>query len=70
MGGKAVYDVLHRQDPNLRFLFSSGYSMDAVYTSFVLHDGIELILKPYGPNELLSKVREVLDRTLVAGTPE
>jgi CheY-like chemotaxis protein len=62
MGGKAVYDVLHRQNPHLRFLFSSGYSTDAVYTSFVLHDGIELILKPYGPNDLLSKVREILDR--------
>jgi CheY-like chemotaxis protein len=62
MGGKAVYEVLHRQHPRLGFLFSSGSSTDTVHTGFVMQEDIELIQKPYGPNALLSKVREVLDR--------
>ena len=63
MSGKAVYDVLRQHHPRLRFLFSSGYSTDAIHTGFVLEEGIELIQKPYAPDALLRKVREVLDRT-------
>jgi len=61
MGGKAVFDVLHDRRPGLRFLFSSGYSGDAMGTDFVLDKGITLIQKPYSPHVLLRKVREVLD---------
>ena len=61
VGGKTVYDVLRRQYPRLRFLFSSGYSTNAIHTDFVLKDGIELIQKPYAPGALLRKVRQVLD---------
>jgi CheY-like chemotaxis protein len=61
MGGKAVYDVLRQQHPHLPFLFSSGYSMDAIHTGFVLKEGIELIQKPYAPEALLRRVRHVLD---------
>lgn len=61
MGGKAVYDILHQRYPNLRFLFSSGYSTDAIHTNFVLEEDIELIQKPYVPEALLRKVRQILD---------
>ena len=61
MGGKAVYDVLRQQHPHLPFLFSSGYSVDAIHTGFVLKEGIELIQKPYAPEALLRRVRHVLD---------
>jgi len=61
LGGKAVYDILRQQNPRLRFLFSSGYSTNAVHTGFVLKEGIELIQKPYAPDALLRKVREILD---------
>ena len=63
MGGKAVYDVLRQQHPGLRFLFSSGYSTSAIHTDFALKAGIDLIQKPYAPDALLRKVREVLHRT-------
>ena len=62
LGGKAVYDTLKKSHPHLRFLFSSGYSTNAIHTEFVLKDDIELIQKPYAPNDLLRKVREVLDK--------
>lgn len=61
LGGRAVYDTLCLRYPHLRFLFSSGYSTDSLETGFVLHEGIELIQKPYAPDALLCKVREVLD---------
>jgi len=61
MGGKAVYNLLHPRRPRLRFLFSSGYSSNAIHTGFVLQEGIELIQKPYAPDALLRKVRQVLD---------
>jgi len=61
MGGKAVYDVLRQQHPGLLFLFSSGYSVDAIHTGFVLKEGIELIQKPYAPETLLRRIRQVLD---------
>ena len=63
MSGKALYDVLHQQHPHLRFLFSSGYSTNAIHTGFVLQEGVELLQKPYAPNALLRKVRKVLDQT-------
>ncbi len=63
MGGKAVYDVLREKHPRLRFLFSSGYSVNAIHTDFVLKEGIELIQKPYAPDALLRKLRRILDGT-------
>ncbi len=63
LGGKGIYEELQPGHPDLRFLFSSGYSANAVHTGFVLHEGIELIQKPYSPSALLRKVRDVLDGT-------
>jgi len=64
MGGKAVYDTLQEQYPHLRFLFTSGYSTNAIHTGFILHQGIELIQKPFAPDALLRKVREILDHPM------
>ncbi len=61
MSGKAVHDALCQQHPRLRFLFSSGYSTNAIHTGFVLNKDIELIQKPYAPDALLRKVRQILD---------
>jgi len=62
LGGKGVYDVLHHENPGLRFLFSSGYSANVVHMEFVLNEEADLVQKPYSPDTLLRKVREVLDR--------
>jgi len=62
LGGRALHDELHKRDPRLRFLFSSGYSANAVHTGFILHKGIDFIQKPYARDTLLRKVQEVLDK--------
>ena len=61
LGGRAVYEQIRERHPETRVLFSSGYSMDAIDTNFVLDEGMRLIQKPYRRNDLLRKIREVLD---------
>jgi CheY-like chemotaxis protein len=60
-GGKQAYDEMMKISPELKVLFLSGYSADAIHTSFVLHPGIPFLQKPFGPGDLARKVREVLD---------
>ena len=62
LSGRGVYDELRKTYPDLKFLFTSGYSTNAIHTDFVLQEGIEFVQKPYSPNALLRKVREILDR--------
>ncbi|HPO12465.1 MAG TPA: response regulator [Candidatus Hydrogenedentes bacterium] len=61
-GGEIVYNTLQAEYPHARFLFSSGYSTQTVHTGFVLKEGVELIQKPYPPDALLHKVRQILDQ--------
>jgi two-component system, cell cycle sensor histidine kinase and response regulator CckA len=63
LGGHEAFEQIRGIRPGIPALFSSGYSEQAVHTNFVLHEGLQLIQKPYAPNALLRKVREILDRT-------
>jgi two-component system cell cycle sensor histidine kinase/response regulator CckA len=45
----------------MQVLFSSGYSMNAIHTNFVLDEGMTLIQKPYQRADLLRRVRQMLD---------
>ncbi|HEX2720116.1 MAG TPA: PAS domain S-box protein, partial [Candidatus Deferrimicrobium sp.] len=62
MGGKEALDAMRRIRPDLKALFTSGYSTDRIHESFVLLPGIEFLPKPYGPASLARRVREVLDK--------
>jgi len=53
----------------MRFLFASGYSMNAIHTNFVLDEGMRLIQKPYLRDNLLRRVRSVLDTDDESDTP-
>jgi two-component system, cell cycle sensor histidine kinase and response regulator CckA len=61
LGGRAVYDQARGIRREMRCLFASGYSQNAIHTSFVLDAGMNLLRKPYSVEALLHKVREVLD---------
>jgi len=61
-GGKAVAEHIAQFLPDFPILFSSGYSSDAIHTNFVLDEGMHLIQKPYKRDELLQKVRDVLEK--------
>ena len=62
MGGKEALDAMRRLRPDLKAMFTSGYSTDRIHESFVLLPGIEFLPKPYGLASLARRVREVLDK--------
>lgn len=60
MDGRELADKVRERQPNIRMLFTSGYTDDAI-----LHRGVEaarvaFLQKPYAPVALTRKVREVL----------
>lgn len=48
--------------PDLRVLFMSGYSEDVLAEKLIMGESVDFIGKPFGANDLLDKIREVLDR--------
>ena len=47
--------------PSVRVLYMSAYTEDAIFNLGILTPGTNFIEKPFGPDELARKVREVLD---------
>ncbi len=62
MGGRETYQALQLKDPGLKFLFFSGYTGDQIEQGFVQDNGLEFMRKPFLPEELAYRVREVLDK--------
>ncbi len=61
MSGRDVADRLADKRPDLKVLYMSGYTEDAIVHHGVLDPGIHLIQKPFTSDALMRKVREVLD---------
>ncbi len=61
MSGRELADQLREFRPGLRVLFVSGYADNAVLRHGVLEPGLNYLQKPFTPDELARKVREVLD---------
>lgn len=59
--GKKVYDVIRQMKPDIKVLFISGYSEEIISRKDIMKDGLYFITKPISPDELLGKVREILD---------
>jgi CheY-like chemotaxis protein len=63
MNGRALAERLAKSQPDLKVLFMSGYTDDAVVRRGVLHQETHFIQKPFRPSQLLRKIREILDAT-------
>jgi PAS domain S-box-containing protein len=61
MNGRALADGLSRARPRLRVLYMSGYSDDVLGRHGALDPDIKLLAKPFTPDALALRVREVLD---------
>jgi signal transduction histidine kinase len=66
MGGKVMAEWLKTTYPDLKVLFTSGYTGDTIAHHGVLDAGVEFLPKPYTPAILARKVREVLDNRIAS----
>ncbi len=63
MSGRELADRLLRERPQTRLLYVSGYTEDTILLHGVRTSGTAFLCKPFPPDVLLRRVREVLDGT-------
>ena len=61
MNGRVMAEWLKATYPEIKVLFTSGYTDDAIAEHGVLEPGVAFLSKPYSPAVLLRKVRGMLD---------
>jgi PAS domain S-box-containing protein len=64
MSGTELFAHLSGVRPEMRTIFMSGYSAEAVARHGALNPGAAFLHKPYSPSELVLKVRAVIDGVL------
>lgn len=67
MGGKVMVDWLKTTYPNLKVVFTSGYTNDALAQEGALQPDAAFLPKPYKPDVLARKVRAMLDNVNETG---
>ncbi|HVG39223.1 MAG TPA: response regulator, partial [Pyrinomonadaceae bacterium] len=63
MGGRELAERAGRLRPDLKILFTSGYTDDAIFHRAALEPGRAFIEKPFAPDALARKIRRVLDQS-------
>ncbi|MEX2570681.1 MAG: PAS domain S-box protein [Gemmatimonadota bacterium] len=61
MSGRELADQLCEQQPDLRVLYMSGYTDEAIVHHGVLDEGVAFLEKPFTPDVLLRRLRAVFD---------
>jgi CheY-like chemotaxis protein len=61
MSGRLLADRLLALRPDLKVLFTTGYTRNAIVHNGVLDPGTQLLSKPFSMDDLASKVRFILD---------
>ena len=61
MGGKEAADRLQPLYPQMKVIYMSGYTDNAIVHHGVLTSELNFLEKPFTPEGLVRKVREVLD---------
>ena len=62
MNGRQLADEAVRRRPDLKVLFTTGYTRNAIVHHGRLDVGVQMIGKPFSYGELSVRVRIVLDR--------
>jgi PAS domain S-box-containing protein len=63
LSGRDLADRARTHRPGLPVLFMTGYAENAVRRDRFLAEGMDMVLKPFQINDLLGKVRSMLDTT-------
>jgi CheY-like chemotaxis protein len=61
MGGRELSEILTSRSPDLKVLFSSGYTDDATMRLGIGKDGMSFLQKPFTFESLAGKVRTLID---------
>ncbi|NNM34295.1 MAG: response regulator, partial [Gemmatimonadetes bacterium] len=61
MGGREVAESIAARQPDLRVVYMSGYTADEVFRQALPAARNRFLQKPFAPDDLTAKVREVLD---------
>ena len=62
MRGHAIAEEFRKTAPELKVLYMSGYSPEKAAGDLELDESTQFIQKPFRNNDLLLKVRDLLDR--------
>jgi two-component system cell cycle sensor histidine kinase/response regulator CckA len=62
MNGREAYDEICKVNPDVRVIFTSGYTRDVFVGKGIEDKRFDFIQKPISPTTLLQRVREVLDK--------
>jgi signal transduction histidine kinase/CheY-like chemotaxis protein len=63
MDGRRLAEAAVKRIPNLKVLYTTGYTPNAVVHNGVIDHGVDLLPKPFSFPQLARKVRTILDRT-------
>ena len=61
ISGGELAKVLKTRRPDLKILYMSGYTSNAIVHHGVLDEGITFLEKPFTPASVSAKIRELLD---------
>ncbi|MDT3687257.1 MAG: ATP-binding protein [Pseudorhodoplanes sp.] len=61
MNGRQIADEARRRRPDLKVLFATGYTRNAIIHQGRLDADVDLLTKPFTPDDLIKKVRQILD---------
>ncbi len=61
LSGRELSERLKKIRPDLKVLFMSGYTDDAVLHQGLIDESSNFIQKPFSPDDFVRKVRRVLD---------
>ena len=62
VNGRRLAEMARERRPDLKVLFTTGYSRNAVVHNGVLDSDVAFLPKPFTMEQLARKVREVLDQ--------
>ncbi|TPQ38218.1 hypothetical protein C2U70_09325, partial [Bradyrhizobium guangdongense] len=60
MNGRQLAEEVKRRRPQVKVLYTSGYTENAIFHHGRLDPGVILLAKPYRKSDLAKKIREAL----------